>query len=299
MKMIARPCCHHLRQRGEQRLAFLRREHGGGFVEDQDAGAAVQRLEDLHALALAHRQAADQRVGRHRQAEALRHLEQLGRAARARDTAATSGSVPSITLSSTLRLSASVKCWCTMPMPAASAARAGRAAAARPKTSMRPASACSGRTGSTSASTCRRRFRQQGQHLAGISVQRDASLATSAPKRLVMPVRRSTGAKRPAWTVVEAASGEEALTLVAQQCPDFCTMDINMPGLLGTDAAEQIKRDHPAIRLALFSANIQESQKTRASQIGVKFVAKPVSEKSVLEALAYFESSTPTGEAAA
>ena len=62
-----------------------------------------------------------------------------------------------------------------------------------------------------------------------------------------------------------------------------------MPGLLGTDAAEQIKRDHPSIRLALFSANIQESQKTRASQIGVKFVAKPVSEKSVLEALAYFE----------
>lgn len=112
-------------------------------------------------------------------------------------------------------------------------------------------------------------------------------------------IRSLVVAKRPAWTLVEAGSGDEALALVAKQCPDYCTMDINMPGLLGTDAAEQIKRDHPSIRLALFSANIQESQKTRASQIGVKFVAKPVSEKSVLEALAYFELVDVAGEAAA
>ncbi len=51
------------------------------------------------------------------------------------------GSVPSITLSSTLRLSASVECWCTMPMPAASAALGCPGGSGRPKTSMRPASA--------------------------------------------------------------------------------------------------------------------------------------------------------------
>ncbi len=44
------------------------------------------------------------------------------RASRRRENGCHNGSVPSITLSSTLRLSASVKCWCTMPMPAASAA---------------------------------------------------------------------------------------------------------------------------------------------------------------------------------
>jgi CheY-like chemotaxis protein len=104
-----------------------------------------------------------------------------------------------------------------------------------------------------------------------------------------MMIRSLVASKRPAWTVVEAGSGEEALTRVAAQCPDYCTMDINMPGVLGTDAAEQIKRENPNVRLALFSANIQESQKARASEIGVKFVAKPVNEKSVLEALAYFE----------
>ena len=50
-------------------------------------------------------------------------------------------SVPSITLSSTDKLSASVKCWCTMPIPAASAARVSPGGSGRPNTSTCPASA--------------------------------------------------------------------------------------------------------------------------------------------------------------
>lgn len=105
-----------------------------------------------------------------------------------------------------------------------------------------------------------------------------------------MMIRTLVQGKRPDWTLVEAASGDEALVLANAQAFTYCTMDINMPGMLGTDAAELLKRDHPGLRLALFSANIQESQKTRAAELGVKFVAKPVSEKSVTEAIAYFES---------
>jgi hypothetical protein len=44
-----------LRERAEQRLALLRREHGGRLVEDQDPRAAEQRLQDLDTLALADR----------------------------------------------------------------------------------------------------------------------------------------------------------------------------------------------------------------------------------------------------
>ncbi|MEO5794239.1 MAG: response regulator [Rhodoferax sp.] len=107
-----------------------------------------------------------------------------------------------------------------------------------------------------------------------------------------MMIRTLVQAKRPSWTLVEAASGDEALALAAAQTFTYCTMDINMPGMLGTDAAERLKRDHPGLRLALFSANIQESQKTRAAELGVKFVAKPVSDKSVTEAITFFESAT-------
>ncbi len=65
----------------------------------------------------------------------------LARAAARRDSGHHSGSVPSITLSSTLRLSASVKCWCTMPMPAASAAFGWPGGSGSPKTSIEPSSA--------------------------------------------------------------------------------------------------------------------------------------------------------------
>jgi len=62
------------------------------------------------------------------------------RASRRRDDARHSDSVPSITLSSTDRLSASVKCWCTMPMPAASAAAGSPAGSGAPNASTLPSS---------------------------------------------------------------------------------------------------------------------------------------------------------------
>jgi hypothetical protein len=65
-------------QRHEQLLGLGRREHGGGLVEDEDARAAVQRLEDLQALALAHGQLVHQRVERHHQAGVAHQHVELG-----------------------------------------------------------------------------------------------------------------------------------------------------------------------------------------------------------------------------
>lgn len=96
-------------------------------------------------------------------------------------------------------------------------------------------------------------------------------------------------ARFPHWTITEAASGEEALALGAGQRFDYCTMDINMPGMVGTDAAELLLKKQPALSVVLFSANIQESQQVRAAQLGVRFVAKPVTQKSVAVALTYFQ----------
>ena len=61
-------------------------------------------------------------------------------------------------------------------------------------------------------------------------------------------------------------------------------MDINMPGILGTDAAEQILSKLPNLRMVIFSANIQEAFQERAKEYGCLFVAKPVTEKSIAEA---------------
>lgn len=107
-----------------------------------------------------------------------------------------------------------------------------------------------------------------------------------------MMIRAFVLAKHPQWIVIEAASGNEALETVDRDTPNYCTMDINMPGMVGTDAAEQILGKYPGIRIAIFSANIQESHQTCAAALGARFVAKPVTEKSVAQALEFFESKT-------
>ncbi len=104
-----------------------------------------------------------------------------------------------------------------------------------------------------------------------------------------MVIKAHVLAVHPHWKVMEAGTGEEAIALVEKSVPDYCTMDINMPGMPGTDAAAQILQSHPAVRIAIFSANIQETMQSRAHQLGAVFVAKPVTEKSIGQALQYFK----------
>lgn len=104
-----------------------------------------------------------------------------------------------------------------------------------------------------------------------------------------MLIKSLVTARFPQWSITEAVSGDEALALARERTFDYCTMDINMPGMAGTEAAEQLLKMQPAVRVALFSANIQEAQQVRAAELGVPFVAKPVTQKSVALALAYFQ----------
>ncbi|GGX05759.1 response regulator [Undibacterium macrobrachii] len=103
-----------------------------------------------------------------------------------------------------------------------------------------------------------------------------------------MIIRARVLAVYPDWEILEASTGAEGITQVREHQPDFCTMDINMPGMLGTEAAEIILKDFPQIRVVIFSANIQESFQDRANAMGAIFVAKPITEKSIAEALHYF-----------
>ena len=121
--------------------------------------------------------------------------------------------------------------------------------------------------------------------------------SSSSPKKLLvvddskvsrMVIKARIKTMHPEWIIIEAENGDQAIELAMQENPDFCTMDINMPGILGTDAAEKIKETHPSMRIVIFSANIQENFQNRAKALGSIFVAKPVTEKSINEALNYF-----------
>ena len=101
-------------------------------------------------------------------------------------------------------------------------------------------------------------------------------------------IRTHILARHPDWVISEAACGEDAIAIVDNDPQDYCTMDINMPGIPGTDAAERILSKFPSIKIVIFSANIQETHQERARSLGTILVAKPVTEKSIALALNYF-----------
>ncbi|WP_050476700.1 response regulator [Herbaspirillum rhizosphaerae] len=121
--------------------------------------------------------------------------------------------------------------------------------------------------------------------------------ANTSPKKILivddskvsrMVIKAHILAVHADWLIQEAASGNDAIAMVDQEQPDYCTMDINMPGMLGTDAADIILSKYPGVRIVIFSANIQEAAQSRAQQLGALFVAKPVTEKSIAQAIGYF-----------
>jgi hypothetical protein len=57
----------HPKQQCEQAIGFLRREDSRGLVQDEDTGAKIERLHNLHPLLLADRQILDHRVKRNLQ----------------------------------------------------------------------------------------------------------------------------------------------------------------------------------------------------------------------------------------
>ncbi|MGZ5007273.1 MAG: response regulator [Methylobacter sp.] len=103
-----------------------------------------------------------------------------------------------------------------------------------------------------------------------------------------MLIRTHILAKHPNWIISEAVCGEDAIELIDNDLPDYCTMDINMPGITGTDAAERMLCNHPSIKIVIFSANIQETHQNRARALGTILVPKPVTEKSIALTLGYF-----------
>ena len=154
----------------DQLVGLLRREHGRRLVEDEDLGVPGQRLDDLDALLHAHRQVLDvPRRGRRGSRTGRRSPRTRERAASGRSISppAAYGSWPRTTFSATVNTGMSMKCWWTMPMPAAIASPGpANVLAPRRRGPPRPRRPCRARTGRSSASTCRRRSHRAAQWIS-------------------------------------------------------------------------------------------------------------------------------------
>ena len=139
MKITAWPCSLSRASDIAELRDALRRQHRRRLVEDQHAGAAPERLDDLDLLLGAEREVGGLRVGVDLDAEHARELgEPAARGGRARGAAARES--PSMRFSSTVSAGIRAECWCTVPRPSSSATRGESIAVVTPSILIVPAS---------------------------------------------------------------------------------------------------------------------------------------------------------------
>jgi CheY-like chemotaxis protein len=96
--------------------------------------------------------------------------------------------------------------------------------------------------------------------------------------------------KCPHWVVEEAASGEEALDKVKTITPYLILIDVNMPGMGGLAAAGQLRNICPQAHMSMVTANVQHATRNQATEMGIGFMEKPITETRMHELIANLES---------
>jgi CheY-like chemotaxis protein len=89
---------------------------------------------------------------------------------------------------------------------------------------------------------------------------------------------------RPDWTLVETSSADEALAAVSRDSVDIALIDFNMPETDGLELVARIRKTHPAMPVAVVSANVQDEIVGRARELNAGFIPKPLTD----DALAAF-----------
>jgi two-component system chemotaxis response regulator CheY len=83
--------------------------------------------------------------------------------------------------------------------------------------------------------------------------------------------------------VHECDRGEDALTGYRTHKPDIVTMDINMPGMNGLEALEEIKKNYPDARIIIITTNSQGKTILEAISKGAScFLVKPFRDDHVI-----------------
>lgn len=83
---------------------------------------------------------------------------------------------------------------------------------------------------------------------------------------------------RPDWHVSEATDADGALSAISAGTVEIALIDFNMPDTDGLELIARIRQLHPAMPLAVVSANVQDEIIARARELNATFIAKPLTD---------------------
>ncbi len=85
--------------------------------------------------------------------------------------------------------------------------------------------------------------------------------------------------------VYEARDGDEAIRMVRLYHPDLITLDEEMPKRNGLDSVPEILTEHQDSRIVLITCHQEDDVKLRVKELGIEFIAKPITEAKVISML--------------
>ncbi|MCJ8269611.1 MAG: response regulator [Psychrosphaera sp.] len=103
-----------------------------------------------------------------------------------------------------------------------------------------------------------------------------------------MIIKKEMKSLQPDWHILEAASGDLALSLLATEKVDFISADYNMLGISGIEFLAKQAECFPNARCAMLTANIQTSSSVEAKTHHAMFIEKPVTDATIEQMLSYF-----------
>jgi two-component system chemotaxis response regulator CheY len=86
--------------------------------------------------------------------------------------------------------------------------------------------------------------------------------------------------------VLEAIDGKSAVEKYEKERPSLVTMDIDMPGMNGLEAAKKIKELDPNAKIVMVTSANKQEMKSEAQKIGsIGYITKPFNAEKIIEVI--------------